>query len=232
PLAKSLCFIARARPAFIGVIPVRRAFCLPVECRMTATMLECPVDIMLDVRSKQEFCAGLQDSGKAIEISVTDETALPVATLVPWIGIEEIDTRQGGIRQPVQNRRCIFVIETQVLSRLPIQCCQHLGHAVYERLDPNETGLRIAACLIMQMLATAETNLETHSIDLGLKKRAQILRCGVFDINLQARQKILKQVLLMASQRLAVATAEKISGTAQRMRLFGNILSIGAVSVL
>jgi len=82
------------------------------------------------------------------------------------------------------------------------------------------------------MLATAETNLETHSIDLGLKKRAQILRCGVFDINLQARQKILKQVLLMASQRLAVATAEKSSGTAQRMRLFGNILSIGAVSVL
>ncbi|MCK1975052.1 hypothetical protein LNK20_20425, partial [Bacillus safensis] len=52
----------------------------------------------------------------------------------------------------------------------------------------------------------------------------------IFDIDLQARQKILEQVLLVAPQRLAVAAAEEISGTAQRMRFFGHTLSVGIIS--
>jgi hypothetical protein len=83
---------------------------------------------------------------------------------------------------------------------------------------------------MVQMLAAAKTDFQTHSIDLCFKERAQILRRELFDINLQARQKILEQVLLMVAQGLAVATAEEISGTAQRMRFFGHILSIGIIS--
>lgn len=84
---------------------------------------------------------------------------------------------------------------------------------------------------MVQVLTAAKTDFQTHCIDLRFKERAQILWRWAFDVDLEARQKILEQVLLVASQRLAVATAEEISGTAQRMRFFGHILSVGIISV-
>src|SRR5690606_16697092 len=96
--------------------------------------------------------------------------------------------------------------------------------------DANEACLRIAAGFVVQMLTAAEANLQTHGINLCVKERAQILRCRIFDIDLQARQKILEQVLLVAPQRLAVATAEEISGTAQRLRFFSHTLSVSIIS--
>lgn len=176
---------------------------------MTAAMLERPVDIMLDIRGEAELRAGFQHTGETVEIGIAHETALPVAALVPWIGIEKIDPRKRSIRQPVQNRRRVLIIKAQIGARRLIKRCQHLGHAIDEGFYADEAGLRITAALMMEVLAPAKADFHSHRLDRSLKQAAQILWRRRGEVKFQARQQILEQIALVRTERLAVAAAEK-----------------------
>jgi hypothetical protein len=80
---------------------------------------------------------------------------------------------------------------------------------------------------MMQMFAAAKADFHAHGVNRDGEQRAQILWGRLGEVDLQLGQQLLEQVPLMAAQRLAVTTAKKVSGTAQRMGFFGHVLSVG-----
>jgi hypothetical protein len=85
---------------------------------------------------------------------------------------------------------------------------QRFRHAVNKRLDPDESGLRVALGLCDQMLAAAEADLDAHlahrSVEQGRERgraRAEVKR--------QVRQQRVEQRRLPWLQPVAFAPSEK-----------------------
>ena len=85
---------------------------------------------------------------------------------------------------------------------------QRLGHAVDERLDPDEADTRVHLRLADQVFAAAEADLEPHLVDGRGKQRAQIFRRNR-EIECDLREQRLKQRRPGGCQSVALAPAEK-----------------------
>ncbi len=117
-LAKSLCLVARSRPAWIGRLPVVGIRRLPGEAAMRCAGEQRPVDVAVYVRREAENPSALQYPSEPVEIDRADEAPLPVLLLRPRVGIEEIDPRQRCVRQPVEQLRRVVVVDAQIGERV------------------------------------------------------------------------------------------------------------------
>src|SRR5262245_21553878 len=105
---------------------------------------------------------------------VLDEAPLPMPALRPRIGIDELDAGERARRQPAKHLGGIPVVEADVGEMLRGNGRERLGHAVDERLDADEAGVRMRPCLAHQVLAAAETDLEPYVIDRSWEERAKL----------------------------------------------------------
>ena len=145
--AQRLGLVARARPILEGRVPVaasRPAIRKPPwrgsAAASSSHRRRC--------RRRSGTCRRrLQHAGKAVEIHLADEAALPVFLLRPGIGIEQVDAERASGRQPVEQLASRRRHRRADMSAAAI-CAgdrHHLRHAVDEGLDADEAGLRTTA---------------------------------------------------------------------------------------
>ncbi|CUX27713.1 hypothetical protein AGR8A_Cc60538 [Agrobacterium fabrum str. J-07] len=176
---------------------------------MAGTMLQRPVDVSIDIRRKAELAAGFQHTMETGEVDVRNEAALPVLLLRPRIGIKQIDMIDRSLRQPVEQLRRIIVVKADIHQLTFADRGEQLGHGIHEGLDADETRLGIFDRAVGEMLAAAETDLQTDRSHIRRKESDEILRGHAFQIDFQQRQQILDRINLLIAQGLSLASAKK-----------------------
>ena len=86
---------------------------------------------------------------------------------------------------------------------------QRFGHAVDEGVAADEADGRMRLRLRDQMLAAAEADFQPDVVERACKKRAQIGRRRLGEIEREARQQRVEQRRLPRLQRMALAPAEE-----------------------
>src|SRR5262249_40536491 len=77
-----------------------------------------------------------------------------------WIGINQIDARERGRRQPFEQKHGVVEVQPDIGEIFQVDRRERLGHAVDERLDPDEAGARMLFGLRDHVLAAAQSDLE------------------------------------------------------------------------
>ena len=171
--ANRLGLVARARPAGIGLPPVVGLLRRPGEIGAGREMAERPVDVAVDVTGHAQQPAGGEDAGDAREILRADEAALPVPTLRPRVGIEQVDAGERGRGQPVEQPGGVIVMQADIAEGAVGDRRDRLGHAGDEGLDADEAGAGVGRGVGGQMVAPAEADLEPDVIDRRGEQRRQ-----------------------------------------------------------
>src|SRR5262249_57799880 len=104
---------------------------------------------------------------------VLHEPTLPMSTLVPGVGIEQVDAGERTRRQPIQHGGNIAEVQPDVAELLGFDGRQRARHSIEECLDPHETDPRLALGGRDQMLAAAETDLEADIVHLEAEHARQ-----------------------------------------------------------
>ncbi len=123
--------------------------------------------------------------------------------------MDQVNTSQRVIREPRDQVRRVFEVQTNILQPFPVDHGECFGHAVDERLDPNEAGLRPLQRLRGHGLAAAKPDLEKNVGDGGWKQRTQIGGCGPAKIKGKPRQQRFEQMRLLGTQFVALAPPEE-----------------------
>ena len=94
---------------------------------------------MRDVAREAHRAAFRDDARDTLYPVVGNEAALPVAPLRPRIGIEQIDTREGCIGQPVEQFACVAEMQANICQRILFNCDQRFGDRVDKSICADET---------------------------------------------------------------------------------------------
>ena len=106
----------------------------------------------------------------------------------PWIGIEQIDARKGGIGQPIEQFAGVAEIEADVRQFVLVNRGQRLGDGIDESIRADEAGARMGLRLSDQMLGTAEADFQPQIIHWCCKQCTQVGRRGFGEIDCEPRQ--------------------------------------------
>src|SRR5882757_7794561 len=105
PLALGFAPVTRHRVIGPWQAPVGGALRGPGEIGRARKMRQRPCAVAVDIADEAKFAIRLQDARHGGDGCVLHEAPLPVSPLRPWIGMDQIDSRQRAGWRPGQQLR-------------------------------------------------------------------------------------------------------------------------------
>lgn len=151
-----LDLVARLDPAFEG----QRRIALFRETAVGSRKVARPCHVIGNIAGEQEQPAGGEDAVELRQCFGAHQTPLVLPGLGPGIGIEQKDALEALLRKRFQQHARVAVIDVDVGKLPALDQRQQLCHAVDERFRADERNIRMKCCLMRDMLAAAEADLE------------------------------------------------------------------------
>ena len=112
------------------------------------------------VGGEPELGTRLHGARELVEGAGRYHAPLVMPSLGPRIGEQDEDAAERGVRQRRQQEPRVVDEDTDVAEVAAAHLGQELNHAVLEHLGTEKTDLRMRRCLLGQVLAGAEADLE------------------------------------------------------------------------
>src|SRR6201998_2838278 len=128
-------------------------------------MARSPCAIVADIADEAEFAAGPQNPRHGRDGRVLHEAPLPVPPFRPWIGMDQVDTRQRLRWRPCQQFGGIAREQPYIADGMSLDLRQNFRHAVDIGLASDEAHCRESACFRDQMFAASESDFESDIAD-------------------------------------------------------------------
>ncbi len=116
--------------------------------------------------------------------------------------------------QPIEQLRRVVVENPEIGERFFRKRSRHLRHRIDEGLDTDETDIRTTGCLVTQMFAATEADLQLDGRNLNGEKRCDIRRHRLGEVEAIVLQPFGKRRGLLRANGLAAPSAEKSFGRA------------------
>ena len=100
-------------------------------------------------------------------------------------------------------------MQPYVVQLVAFDCRQRFGHAVDERLDANETGLRTLSRLGDQIFTAAKADFKLDIADRRSKQRGECVWRPLTEVKREARQQRIEEPRLLRPQLMPLAPAEE-----------------------
>jgi hypothetical protein len=146
-----------------------------------------PCAIVADVADEAEFAAGPQNPRHRRDGRVLYETPLPVSPFRPWIGMDQVYTRQRLRRRPRQQFGGIAREQPDIADGMGLDLRQNFRHAVDVGLAADEARRREGARLRDQMFAATESDFEPDIIDRCVEQPGEVGRMRTVNLQREPR---------------------------------------------
>ena len=175
--------------------PVRRCFGQPDKVRVREQVPQHPGHIRRVIAGQPELCPIAHHAREVIERLRLNKAPLVVTRFRPRIGKEQKGPVKRGIGQGRQQQPRVILQDADVVAAAIEECAQQGGDAVAEDLGADNPDPGIGPCLLRQMFAAAETDLQPK-LALIRKEGGDIQRLRLRRNDKRARWQLLVDQLL------------------------------------